>query len=65
MHFSSLESKSCLIIYFLHGLSFTGIALAMVRDGSSGGIIRLACITKDGVERSTVLGDALPRFYEG
>ncbi|XP_064642112.1 proteasome subunit beta type-6-like [Lineus longissimus] len=42
-----------------------GLALAMCRDGSSGGVIRLAAITKDGVERSTILGDKLPRFYEG
>ncbi|XP_038061288.1 proteasome subunit beta type-6-like [Patiria miniata] len=42
-----------------------GLALAMMRDGSSGGIIRLATITKDGVERKTILGNELPRFYEG
>ncbi|XP_072035789.1 proteasome subunit beta type-6-like isoform X1 [Amphiura filiformis] len=42
-----------------------GIALAMVRDGSSGGVIRLACITEEGVERKTILGNELPRFYEG
>ncbi len=42
-----------------------GLALAMFRDGSSGGIIRLASITKDGVERRTILGNKLPKFYEG
>ncbi|XP_071840023.1 proteasome subunit beta type-6-like [Apostichopus japonicus] len=42
-----------------------GIALAMMRDGSSGGVIRLAAITKDGVERKTILGNELPRYYEG
>ncbi|XP_071945654.1 proteasome subunit beta type-6-like [Antedon mediterranea] len=41
------------------------LALAMFRDGSSGGIVRLACISKDGVERSQILGDKLPKFYEG
>ncbi|XP_072175286.1 proteasome subunit beta type-6-like [Diadema setosum] len=41
------------------------LALAMLRDGSSGGIIRLAVIDKDGVERKTILGNELPRFYEG
>lgn len=41
------------------------LALAMSRDGSSGGIARLAAITKDGVERSTVLHHDLPKFYEG
>nr|UCK81602.1 proteasome subunit beta type-6 [Arenicola marina] len=48
-------------------LKFTAnaVSLAITRDGSSGGIIRLACITKDGVERQTLLHDQLPRFYEG
>ncbi|KAI8866983.1 proteasome subunit beta type-6 [Ramicandelaber brevisporus] len=40
------------------------LALAMSRDGSSGGVIRLAIITKDGVERLIIPGDNLPRFYE-
>eukprot|EP01094_Clydonella_sp_ATCC50884_P009475 TRINITY_DN18_c0_g1_i1.p2 TRINITY_DN18_c0_g1~~TRINITY_DN18_c0_g1_i1.p2 ORF type:complete len:215 (+),score=72.59 TRINITY_DN18_c0_g1_i1:92-736(+) len=42
-----------------------GLALAMARDGSSGGVIRTAVITKEGVEREMVPGNALPRFYEG
>ncbi|XP_070560498.1 proteasome subunit beta type-6-like [Ptychodera flava] len=48
-------------------LKFTAhsLALAMNRDGSSGGVIRLAAITKDGVERHVILGHELPRFYEG
>ncbi|GFG28638.1 hypothetical protein Cfor_05672 [Coptotermes formosanus] len=41
------------------------LSLAMSRDGSSGGVVRLADISKDGVERFTILGDQLPRFYEG
>jgi len=41
------------------------VALAMARDGSSGGIIRLAAITKDGVERFTLVGDQIPKFFEG
>lgn len=32
----------------------------MSRDGSSGGVIRLAVITKDGVERLFVPGNKLP-----
>jgi 20S proteasome subunit beta 1 len=32
----------------------------MSRDGSSGGVIRLAVITKDGVERLFVPGNELP-----
>eukprot|EP01115_Flamella_aegyptia_P013498 TRINITY_DN72260_c2_g2_i1.p1 TRINITY_DN72260_c2_g2~~TRINITY_DN72260_c2_g2_i1.p1 ORF type:complete len:235 (-),score=36.60 TRINITY_DN72260_c2_g2_i1:165-773(-) len=42
----------------------TSIALAMSRDGSSGGLIRTACITQDGVEREVVPGNKLPKFYE-
>jgi len=41
------------------------LALAMNRDGSSGGVIRLAVINKEGVERKVFLGDEIPRFYEG
>ncbi|XP_002738545.1 proteasome subunit beta type-6-like [Saccoglossus kowalevskii] len=41
------------------------LALAMNRDGSSGGVVRLAAITKEGVERHVILGNELPRFYEG
>ncbi|KAL6073174.1 Proteasome subunit beta type-6 [Balamuthia mandrillaris] len=38
------------------------LALAMERDGSSGGLIRLVCITKEGVERKMIPGNALPAF---
>jgi 20S proteasome subunit beta 1 len=37
----------------------------MSRDGSSGGVIRMAVIEKSGVERLFVPGDKLPRFWEG
>ncbi|KAE8752604.1 hypothetical protein FOCC_FOCC000726 [Frankliniella occidentalis] len=49
------------------GLKFVTetLSCAMARDGSSGGVIRLAVITKAGVERHVVLGEQLPRFYEG
>lgn len=45
-------------------LEFTAnaISLAMDRDGSSGGVIRLAAITEAGVERKVILGSELPRF---
>jgi 20S proteasome subunit beta 1 len=36
------------------------ISHAMARDGSSGGIIRLVVITKDGCEKEVILGDKLP-----
>ncbi|XP_015272319.1 PREDICTED: proteasome subunit beta type-9 [Gekko japonicus] len=40
------------------------IALAMSRDGSSGGVIYLATITEAGVKEEVVLGDELPQFYD-
>lgn len=36
----------------------------MSRDGSSGGIIRLAAITEAGVDRKEVLGNELPTFWQ-
>ncbi|CAL7951542.1 unnamed protein product [Xylocopa violacea] len=41
------------------------LALAMARDGSSGGVIRTGVITEAGIERNVILGNNLPRFYEG
>ncbi|CAK9831409.1 Proteasome subunit beta type-6 [Anthophora retusa] len=41
------------------------LALAMSRDGSSGGVIRIGVITEKGIERKVILGNELPRFYEG
>ncbi|KAF5369754.1 hypothetical protein D9758_001198 [Tetrapyrgos nigripes] len=41
------------------------LALAMSRDGSSGGCIRMCVITEDNVERLFIPGDQLPRFWEG
>ncbi|KAJ2540451.1 Proteasome subunit beta type-1 [Coemansia sp. RSA 1853] len=41
------------------------VGLAITRDGSSGGVIRLAVITKDGVERQVVYGNELPTQYTG
>lgn len=41
------------------------LALAMSRDGSSGGVIRLVTIDKDGAKRQFIPGDKLPVFWEG
>ncbi|CAD1473752.1 unnamed protein product, partial [Heterotrigona itama] len=41
------------------------LALAMSRDGSSGGVIRIGVITEKGAERKVILGNELPQFYEG
>jgi len=40
------------------------VALAMSRDGSSGGVVRLAAITKNGVERFVLTGGQVPSFFE-
>lgn len=39
------------------------VALAMSRDGSSGGVIRLAVITESGIERKLVAGKNIPVFW--
>ncbi|XP_063606566.1 proteasome subunit beta type-6-like [Penaeus indicus] len=41
------------------------LTLALTRDGSSGGVVRVAIITKDGVERRVFLHNELPEFYQG
>jgi len=41
------------------------LSLAMARDGSSGGVIRMVVLTKGGVERIFIPGNELPRFWEG
>ncbi len=55
----------CLHTLTLPWALFAAVSHAITRDGSSGGIIRLACITKDGVERKTILHDDLPKHYMG
>ncbi|XP_051172205.1 proteasome subunit beta type-6 [Leptopilina boulardi] len=40
------------------------LALAMARDGSSGGVIRIGVITEKGIERKVILGNELPSFYQ-
>ncbi|KNC83357.1 proteasome subunit beta type-6 [Sphaeroforma arctica JP610] len=40
------------------------IALAMARDGSSGGVIRLASISASGVDRKVITGKDIPAFSE-
>jgi 20S proteasome subunit beta 1 len=40
------------------------VAMAIARDGSSGGCIRYAIINKDGVEKSFIINTELPRFFE-
>lgn len=42
----------------------TSLSLAMSRDGSSGGVIRIAIITKDGTERKVFPGTLPSSFYQ-
>ena len=45
-------------------LFFTAIALAISRDGSSGGVIRTATINEKGMEKKYTTGDQLPQFFD-
>ena len=38
------------------------LALAMSRDGSSGGVIRMVTVDKDGTDRKFFGGDQVPSF---
>ena len=40
------------------------VSLAIGRDGSSGGVIRIAIIDENGVERKLFTGDDVPKFYD-
>lgn len=44
---------------------YLAISLAIKRDGSSGGVVRLGVINHTGsIQRKLVLGDQLPKFYD-
>uniref|UniRef100_A0A8C5Q8A0 Proteasome subunit beta n=1 Tax=Leptobrachium leishanense TaxID=445787 RepID=A0A8C5Q8A0_9ANUR len=40
------------------------LSLAMHRDGSSGGVIYLVTVTKDGVKEDIITGNDIPTFYD-
>ncbi|KAM4019052.1 proteasome subunit beta type-9 [Anomaloglossus baeobatrachus] len=40
------------------------LSLAMGRDGSSGGVIYMVTVTKDGTNENVISGDSIPRFYD-
>lgn len=63
---NSMWSTTILMSTFAHRSSNnSALSLAMSRDGSSGGVIRMCVITEDGAERLFVPGDKLPKFWEG
>jgi len=39
-----------------------GVALAMSRDGSSGGVVRIGVIDKNGIRRKLFIGNEIPQF---
>ncbi|VDD74115.1 unnamed protein product [Mesocestoides corti] len=43
-------------------VEFVSVGLAINRDGSSGGCIRLGIISRDGVERRLIKGDQVPMY---
>ena len=45
-------------------LVITSISLAMARDGSSGGVVRLITLSKDGAKRRMVRGDEVQLYGE-
>lgn len=49
----------------LHLLFDAAVALAIGRDGGSGGGVRLAVVDESGTKRYYLPFDQLPKFYEG
>ncbi|XP_067945825.1 proteasome subunit beta type-6-like [Watersipora subatra] len=41
------------------------LALAMMRDGGSGGLVNLVAISEQGVEPHMLTGENIPKFYQG
>lgn len=48
----------------MHVSHCVALALAVGRDGSSGGVIRIASIEEGGVERRVYTGTDIPKFYD-
>ncbi|CAG9465117.1 unnamed protein product [Pedinophyceae sp. YPF-701] len=44
--------------------AISAVSAAMARDGSSGGLLRLVTINKEGVHKRTVLGSEIPLYHE-
>ena len=54
------KAESCMMRL---SLCLAALALAVARDGSSGGVLRLAIIEEGGVSRSVFIGPEIPQFY--
>lgn len=50
--------------WFNRGIAtVTAVSLAIMRDGSSGGVIRMAAISEDGVDKHLILHEDITQFY--
>ena len=58
--FSHVHTHACT---HTHTRTHTALGLAVARDGSSGGVLRLAIIEESGVTRSVFTGPEIPQFY--
>ena len=61
----SLGYRASVVLPLTAHVRAIALSLAMSRDGSSGGVIRMCVITEDKVERLFVPGDQLPKFWQG
>jgi 20S proteasome subunit beta 1 len=59
---NSLINKVTILIFNFY-FPLKALALAMSRDGSSGGVIRIASITEAGVVQTMTSGNEIPRFF--
>ena len=57
----TVSAKGTIIISF-YIVFIAAVALAISRDGSSGGVIRIAVINEDGVERLLFTGKDIPQY---
>ncbi|XP_040261353.1 proteasome subunit beta type-9 isoform X2 [Bufo bufo] len=57
-------SGSTYIYGYVDSVFKPAVSLAIGRDGSSGGVIYLVTVTKDGTKENIISGDSIPRFYD-
>ncbi|XP_044124195.1 proteasome subunit beta type-9 isoform X2 [Bufo gargarizans] len=57
-------SGSTYIYGYVDSVFKSAVSLAIGRDGSSGGVIYLVTVTKDGTKENIISGDSIPRFYD-
>ena len=65
MQFVKNSASTLSHVLYVTLIVLLALSLAMSRDGSSGGTIRMAIITEDNVERLFIPGNELPTFWAG